>query len=81
MLGLILIWWTLIARARSKLPLLVLLPFSLFNGALEYGAPLVVTLLLTVSPADRSEELDPERTPRGLAAGRRRRIGRWHRAG
>jgi O-Antigen ligase len=47
--GLILIWWTLIARARSKLPLLVLLPFSLFNGALEYGAPLVVTLLLTLT--------------------------------
>jgi hypothetical protein len=48
--GLTLIWWTLIARARSKLPLLVLLPFALFNGALEYGAPLMVALLLTVAP-------------------------------
>jgi O-Antigen ligase len=55
LLGLILIWWTLIARARSKLPLLVLLPFAVFNGALEYGAPIVVTLLLTVGPADRGE--------------------------
>ena len=43
LIGLGLIWSTLISRARSKLPLLVLLPFSLFNGALEYGAPLVVT--------------------------------------
>ena len=52
LLGLVLIWWTLIARARSKLPLLVLLPFALFNGSLEYGAPVVVTLLLTINPAD-----------------------------
>jgi hypothetical protein len=51
LIGLILIWWTLIARARSKLPLLVLLPFAVFNGSLEYGAPIVVTLLLTVAPA------------------------------
>ena len=55
-----LIWSTLISRARSKLPLLVLLPFSLFNGALEYGAPLVVTLLLTVNPGEDSDELDAE---------------------
>ena len=48
--GLILIWWTLIRSARSWLPLLVLLPFALFNGALEYGAPLVITLLLTQMP-------------------------------
>ena len=65
LLGLILIWWTLIARARSKLPLLVLLPFSLFNGALEYGAPLVVTLLLTVNPGERTEELGSGADPRG----------------
>lgn len=50
LVGLVLIWWTLIARARSKLPLLVLLPFALFNGSLEYGAPVVVTLLLAVGP-------------------------------
>lgn len=68
--GLILIWGTLIAQARSKLPLLVLLPFAFFNGALEYGAPLVVALLLTeVRP---SPEVDTEEAaiPRGpLAAG------------
>ena len=58
LLGWVLIWWTLIARARSKLPLLILLPFSVFNGALEYGAPLVITLLLTMSPAERSADLD-----------------------
>jgi len=56
LLGLILIWWTLIARARSKLPLLVLLPFAVFNGSLEYGAPIVVTLLLTLLPADADEQ-------------------------
>jgi hypothetical protein len=75
--GLILIWWTLIARARSKLPLLVLLPFSLFNGALEYGAPLVVTLLLTLTaePARRSSAEatrpvppSPARDPDSVAA-------------
>jgi hypothetical protein len=60
LLGLILIWWTLIARARSKLPLLVLLPFALFNGSLEYGAPVVVTLLLTVTPAVPASETASE---------------------
>lgn len=64
LIGLILIWWTLIARARSKLPLLVLLPFALFNGSLEYGAPLVVTLLLTVSPADNAKKPAAEPIPR-----------------
>jgi hypothetical protein len=49
LVGLVLIWWTLLVRARSVLPLLVLLPFALFNGSLEYGAPLVVTLLLTLT--------------------------------
>lgn len=71
--GLILIWWTLIARARSKLPLLVLLSFALFNGSLEYGAPVVVTLLLTVSPADSPRppagELDPRPECRPAADG------------
>jgi hypothetical protein len=60
LLGLILIWSALIPRARSKLPLLILLPFSLFNGALEYGAPLVITLLLTENSAEPSEELAAE---------------------
>ena len=67
--GLILIWWTLIARARSKLPLLVLLPFSLFNGALEYGAPLVVTLLLTLTaePARPSSAEEAQLSPAASA--------------
>jgi hypothetical protein len=67
LLGLVLIWSTLIARARSKLPLLILLPFSVFNGALEYGAPLVITLLLTVSSAERSPELDAAVKPHAAA--------------
>jgi O-Antigen ligase len=63
LLGLILIWWTLIARARSKLPLLVLLPFAVFNGSLEYGAPVVVTLLLTVRAVEAGGQpsADPRR--------------------
>jgi O-Antigen ligase len=64
LIGLVLIWWTLIARARSKLPLLVLLPFAVFNGSLEYGAPLVVTLLLTVNPTGDAEEPAGELIPR-----------------
>jgi hypothetical protein len=48
LVGFLLIWGVLVVRARSKAPLLVLGAFSLFNGALEYGAPLVVALLLTV---------------------------------
>lgn len=45
--GLILIWGVLIKRARSKAPLVVLASFALFNGALEYSAPLVIGVLLT----------------------------------
>jgi O-Antigen ligase len=59
LLGFLLIWAVLIARARSKAPLLVLGAFSLFNGALEYGAPAVVALLLTVwNPSGDSGEQD-----------------------
>jgi hypothetical protein len=65
LVGLILMWWTLIARARSKLPLLILLPFSLFNGILEYGAPLVVALLLTVNSDGAATESDGGGAPRG----------------
>jgi O-Antigen ligase len=64
LVGLILMWWTLIARARSKLPLLVLVPFSLFNGILEYGAPLVVALLLTARSDGGAAELDGGGEPR-----------------
>lgn len=63
--GLVLIWWALIARARSKLPLLVLVPFALFNGALEYGAPLVVTLLLTASSEDGDRRAEKRLIRRG----------------
>lgn len=52
LIGLVLIWASLIGRARSKLPLLVLLAFALFNGSLEYGAPVVIALLLSVCPWD-----------------------------
>jgi O-Antigen ligase len=71
LLGLVLIWSTLIVKAESKLPLFVLLPFALFNGSLEYGAPLVVTLLFTVSPAGGVEDLGAHgaaRSPPGSAA-------------
>jgi O-Antigen ligase len=45
--GLIMIWWVLIASARSKAPLVVLASFALFNGALEYSGALVIAVLLT----------------------------------
>jgi O-Antigen ligase len=65
LVGLILMWWTLIARAESKWPLLVLVPFSLFNGILEYGAPLVVALLFTISPDGvEMREGEPRGSPR-----------------
>jgi hypothetical protein len=60
---LVLIWVTLIARARSKLPLLVLLAFALFNGSLEYGAPVVVALLLSVYPRDAVDDPVAMRDP------------------
>jgi hypothetical protein len=47
LVGFLLIWGVLIVRAESKAPLLVLASFSIFNGALEYSAPLVIALLLT----------------------------------
>jgi O-Antigen ligase len=49
LIGLVLIWSSLVSRARFRLPLLVLLPFALFNGTLEYGAPVVLALLFTAS--------------------------------
>jgi hypothetical protein len=47
LIGFLLIWGVLIAHAQSKSPLLVLASFSVFNGMLEYSAPLVIALLLT----------------------------------
>jgi hypothetical protein len=52
LIGLALIWWVLIARARSKAPLVVLASFALFNGALEYSAALVTAVLLTAGARD-----------------------------
>ena len=46
LIGLLLMWWVAFLRAESRLPLLVLASFALFNGVLEYGGPLVVGLLL-----------------------------------
>jgi len=51
--GLILIWRVLIERAESKLPLLVLGSFALFNGVLEYSAPVIIGLLLTLRPPQK----------------------------
>ena len=51
--GLILIWRALIERAESKLPLLVLGSFALFNGILEYSAPVIIGLLLTIRPRQK----------------------------
>jgi O-antigen ligase len=51
LIGFLLIWAVLVARAQVKAPLLILGSFSLFNGALEYSAPLVIALLLTVAPS------------------------------
>jgi hypothetical protein len=66
LVGLLLIWWSFIAGASSKLPLLVLAPFALFNGALEYVAPMVVAVLLTASPTvarDGTTEADESPRP------------------
>jgi hypothetical protein len=61
LIGLIMIWWVLIANARSRAPLLVLASFALFNGALEYSGALVIAVLLT---AGGGNHLDPVSPPR-----------------
>jgi hypothetical protein len=53
LIGLFLIWGVLIARAPSKAPLVVLASFAVFNGALEYSAPLALAVLLTAVPLAR----------------------------
>jgi hypothetical protein len=73
LIGFILIWWILIARAESKAPLLVLASFSLFNGALEYSAPLVLALLLTSRPRHGPVAPSAIRASPRLFAGPRRR--------
>jgi len=63
LIGLIMIWWVLIASARSKAPLLVLASFALFNGALEYTGALVIAVLLTAG-TQRDSDNTPARTER-----------------
>jgi hypothetical protein len=55
LIGLILMWRVLIQRADSKLPLLVLGSFALFNGVLEYSGPVVIGLILTAGFKRRRE--------------------------
>jgi hypothetical protein len=55
LIGWILIWRVLIARAASRLPLLVLGSFALFNGVLEYVGPVVVGLILTTGLTARQQ--------------------------
>jgi hypothetical protein len=59
LMGLLLMWRVLIVRANSKLPLLVLGSFALFNGVLEYSGPVVIAVLLTAGLRSASEV--PER--------------------
>jgi hypothetical protein len=52
LLGLVLIWSALLVSVRSKAPLIVLGSFAVFNGSLEYSAPVVICLLLTGGARD-----------------------------
>jgi hypothetical protein len=52
-LGLLLIWFVLFRRVGTMMPLLPLVAFSLTNGSLEYLAPVVVALVLTVGPHEK----------------------------
>ena len=53
LIGLILIWVVLIARAKSKAPLVILASFAIFSGVLEYSAPLVIAVLLTAGSVEK----------------------------
>jgi O-Antigen ligase len=55
LIGWLLIWRVLIARASSRLPLLVLGSFAIFNGILEYVGPVVIGLVLTTGLTRRHE--------------------------
>jgi hypothetical protein len=71
LIGLIMIWWVLIASARSKAPLVVLASFALFNGALEYSGALVIAVLLTAGGEnDRDRASAPGPASRGAFARR-----------
>jgi len=73
LVGLILIWWVLISSARSKAPLIPILSFAVFSGALEYGAPLVLGVLLTAWHADEPQATRTAERLRLLRSGRRAR--------
>jgi hypothetical protein len=81
LIGLILMWWVLFARAQSRLPLLVLASFAVFNGILEYSGPLVIGLMLATGALSfrehteasaRTEPLIPRSTASAVAVRSRR---------
>jgi hypothetical protein len=43
--GLLLIWFVLFLKAKSKLPLVILASFALFSGILEVSGPIVIGML------------------------------------
>jgi hypothetical protein len=51
LLGLVLIWISIVATAGERLPLLTLAAFAALNGSLEYSGPLVVALTLCLGTA------------------------------
>lgn len=55
LIGWLLLWRVVLVRAGSRLPLLVLASFAVFNGVLEYVGPVVIGLLLTASLSRRRE--------------------------
>jgi hypothetical protein len=66
--GFFLIWSVLIQRAESRLPLLALAPFAALNGSLEYTAPLVIVLILTMGLTRRVEAPASEAEPPKLVS-------------
>lgn len=80
LIGFFLIWAVLIARAPSKAPLLVLASFAVFNGALEYSAPLVVAVLLTARPREEGARVSTAETTPGRPSFSGAR-GSWRAAG
>jgi O-Antigen ligase len=46
LIGLVLIWFVLFAKAKSRLPLVILVSFAVFTGILEVSGPLVIGMLL-----------------------------------
>jgi hypothetical protein len=46
LVGLLLIWFVVFSKAKSKLPLVILVSYALFSGILEGSGPLVIGMLL-----------------------------------